>query len=116
MLPGYDGFHGVLMHDNEIFKQTAQHGDHKSNTTSSDFLDYIKWLQTEQSVSKLNRFKQLQNEVLLLEKNHVYKNLLINTTRSSDGKTQETLNERLSFLIEQIESDEKHQKHSRKDL
>ncbi len=69
--------------------------------------DYINWLLKEQKTSRLERFRQLQAEILLLEKqteSYYDDERPIRTKKMNEINNQ--LSEKVSRVIEEIEWDE----------
>jgi hypothetical protein len=101
ILPSYEGVHGVMIHDNENFKHEF---NHTTENKSADFADYMKWLENERSVNKLDRFKQLYNELSFIEKNKLY------LSEKTSDKELEILSKRLFSIIKQMEREEMRKK------
>ena len=65
----------------------------------------MNWLVKEQTTSRLERFRQLQNEILLLERNREYYDEETPSTTNGLDKNIK-LSEKLKKIIEQIEREE----------
>lgn len=61
-LPGYEGFHGIIEHDNEAFQHDGNKSDHLSSVKPADIDDFKNWLENQSKVSKIGRFKRLHEE------------------------------------------------------
>ena len=77
ILPGYEGFHGLMVHGDEAFHHNGNDHDHGHeghevvNGTyekPADMDAFKKWMQEQEKVTKLERFKKLHKEVSELEK------------------------------------------------
>jgi cell fate (sporulation/competence/biofilm development) regulator YlbF (YheA/YmcA/DUF963 family) len=132
ILPGYEGFHGVIMHDNEAYlhenPDLNEDGDLNKKAKVADIDDYKKWLANEEKQSRLDRFKNLQNEISRLEKKMHRRGLSISkrsikTIRSVEEhvgneksiNSIEKANEKLALIIKEIEQAEK-RKNQKNDL
>lgn len=65
ILPSYEGFHGVLMHGDETF---LSNNETLTSRKPADLDDFRKWMEKQVNVSKLERFKRLDDEFESLNK------------------------------------------------
>jgi hypothetical protein len=132
MLPGYEGFHGVIAHDGNEAYQHGEHGDghgFSSRAKVADLDDYKTWLDEENKVSKLARFRRLHDEFAKLSANvkvkdkrlhqhddgelfHGIDPSMLNETHVSglDASGLVKLEQKLVITIQKLEEEEKRQK------
>jgi hypothetical protein len=71
ILPGYESFHGVMVHYDEAFQNSGKDMHVNGGSSSmkpADLEDYKTWLDQENKVSKLLRFRKLHEEFARLSK------------------------------------------------
>jgi hypothetical protein len=126
ILPGYEGFHGIVAHNDEAYQHGAHadHGGHQNKTKSADLDDYKTWLDNENKVSKLARFKRLHEEFAKLSANRKKKksyhddevlpldasSLKEEHLQSMDGNNLIKLEEKLLNTIRRLEEEEEKQR------
>jgi hypothetical protein len=94
------GFHGALLSISNL-----------NSSRPADLDDYVKWIELEKNLSKLNRFKKLHEEIYKFEKKL--------ETRRDDSEDlividKKKLSKKLELTIQQIENNER--KFKRSDL
>lgn len=60
-LPSYQGFHGEIYHNQQAFKHENIIKERRTER-SADINDYNRWLEDENKISRLERFKKLYEE------------------------------------------------------
>ena len=131
ILPGYEGFHGVMNHDDEGYQHGAHEADEraKNKAKSADLDDYKAWLDNQQKVSKLVRFKKLHEEFSQLSKRrHTYRHrdddrfLIDPSSLNEENVVALNLNslvrmeEKLVLTIKKLEEEERKRKKAKTDL
>lgn len=107
ILPGYEGFHGAIVHGDESYQHKGNGSDETDNEKVADLDDYKKWLENEAKESKLTRFQRLHKEFTVLDnKMGDHDQHVTHKEHKRVKKLEKTIKE-----IEEIESKQKSRKH-----